>query len=356
MRGHFYLGYPGFTLDVDLPMPEKGITALFGPSGSGKTTILRCMAGLERPQGGFLSVAGEVWQDERHRIFLPAHKRPLGLVFQEASLFPHLSVLGNLRYGMKRAGNAKGEGFDAMLDLLGIRALLERTPDSLSGGERQRVSIARALLSRPRLLLMDEPLSALDMKRKQEILPYLESLRDELSIPVLYVSHCLDEVARLADHLILIENGRVTANGPLADILARPDLGTAFAGETGAVLETTVASHEADGLTRLEFPGGKLYIAGNAHAPGKRLRCHIHASDVSLGLSAHTDTSILNTLPATVVAVAETDAPGHVLVQLQLMGGKFLLLARITERSRQKLGIAPGLTVVAQVKSVAILR
>jgi len=354
MEGHFHIAYPGFTLDVDLPMPGKGITALFGPSGSGKTTVLRCMAGLERSPEGFLSVADEMWQDERRGIFLPTHKRPLGLVFQEASLFPHLSVLENLRYGMKRAGNTKGEGYDAMLDLLGIRTLLKRAPDSLSGGERQRVAIARALLTRPRLLLMDEPLSALDMKRKLEILPYLERLRDELSIPVLYVSHSMDEVARLADHLVLIENGRVTANGALMDILARPD--AAFAGETGAVLETTVAEHEADGLTKLEFPGGKLYIAGNAHAPGNRLRCRIHASDVSLALSAHTDTSILNALPATIVAVANADTPGHVLVQLQLMGGESLLLARITERSRQALGIAPGLTVIAQVKSVAILR
>ena len=352
MKGRFRIAYPGFSLDVDLLLPERGITALFGPSGSGKTTILRCMAGLERSKEGFLSVADEVWQDSR--IFLPTHKRPLGLVFQEASLFPHLTVQGNLRYGMKRAGNT--EGLESMLDLLDIRALLDRAPGTLSGGERQRVAIARALLTRPRLLLMDEPLAALDMKRKLEILPYLERLHDELSIPVIYVSHSLDEVARLADHLVLIENGRVTATGPLMDILARPDLSTVFAGETGAVLETTVAAHEADGLTRLEFPGGKLFIAGDAHAPGSSLRCRIHASDVSLSLSAHTDTSILNTLPATVIAVADADTPGHVLVQLQPLGGESLLLARITERSRQALAITPGLAVIAQVKSVAILR
>jgi molybdate transport system ATP-binding protein len=243
-----------------------------------------------------------------------------------------------------------------MLGLLGIRALLERSPESLSGGERQRVAIARALLTRPRLLLMDEPLAALDMKRKLEILPYLERLRDELSIPVLYISHSLDEVARLADHLVLLENGQATASGPITDILSRPDLAAAFAGETGAVLETTVAALEADGLTRLEFPGGKLYIAGDSHAPGKRLRCRIHASDVSLALSAHTDTSILNALPAIIAAVTDADTPGHVLVQLQLMEGGPLLLARITERSRQALDITPGLTVVAQVKSVAVLR
>jgi len=356
MEGYFLIDYPGFTLDVKLPLPEKGVTALFGPSGSGKTTVLRCMAGLERSKEGFLSVAGEVWQDERRGIFLPTHKRPLGLVFQEASLFPHLSVQKNLQYGMKRAGNVQAEGFETMLDLLGIRTLLDRTPDNLSGGERQRVAIARALLTRPRLLLMDEPLAALDMKRKLEILPYLERLRDELSIPVVYVSHSLDEVTRLADQLVLIENGRVTANGPLADVLAQPDLSVFFAGETGTVLETTVAAHEADGLTRLEFPGGKLYVAGATHAPGSRLRCRIRASDVSLALSVHPDTSILNTLSATVVAITDGDTPGHVLVQLQLTDGEFLLLARITERSRQALAIKPGLIVIAQVKSVAILR
>jgi len=352
MEARFRIAYPGFALDVDLSLPERGITALFGPSGSGKTTILRCMAGLERSRDGFLSVAGEAWQDRG--IFLPTHKRPLGLVFQEASLFPHLTVRRNLQYGMKRAGNT--EGFESMLDLLDLRALLDRAPGTLSGGERQRVAIARALLTRPRLLLMDEPLAALDMKRKLEILPYLERLHDELSIPVIYVSHSLDEVARLADHLVLIEDGRITAAGALTDILVRPELSAAFAGETGAVLETTVAAHEADGLTRLEFPGGRLFIAGDAHAPGSRLRCRIHASDVSLSLSAHTDTSILNTLPATIVAVADADTPGHVLVQLQPLGGESLLLARITERSRQALAITPGLTVIAQVKSVAILR
>ncbi|MDR1661016.1 MAG: molybdenum ABC transporter ATP-binding protein [Azoarcus sp.] len=355
MEARFRIDYPGFALDVDLRLPEKGITALFGPSGSGKTTVLRCVAGLERAPGGFLSVEGQVWQDGERGIFLPAHKRPLGLVFQEASLFPHLSVRGNLEYGMKRAGNAKGEGFDSLLDLLGIRALLPRDPARLSGGERQRVAIARALLTRPRLLLLDEPLAALDMKKKQEILPYLEALREELDIPALYVSHAPDEVARLADHLALIEDGCVIASGALMETLARLDLGAAFAGDAGVVLETTVAAHEADGLSRLEFPGGKLYVPGHEKAPGSRLRCRIHASDVSLALSAREDTSILNVLPATVVAVAQADSPGHALVQLRLADGGPLLLARITERSRRALAIAPGLTVVTQVKSVALL-
>jgi molybdate transport system ATP-binding protein len=356
MEARFRIGYSGFTLDADLSLPASGITALFGPSGSGKTTILRCVAGLERSPEGFLSVAGEVWQDERRGIFLSTHKRPLGLVFQEASLFPHLSVRGNLLYGMKRTGHAEDAASEAMLDLLDIRALQGRMPDGLSGGERQRVAIARALLTRPRLLLMDEPLAALDLKRKLEILPYLERLHDELSIPVIYVSHSLDEVTRFADRLVLIDHGRITANGPLTEILARPDLSAAFAGEAGAVLETTVATPEASGITRLEFPGGQLYIVGDARALGSRPRCRIKASDVSLALTRHADTSILNLLPATVAAVVDADTPGHALVQLRLGDTGTPLLARITEHSRRALAIAPGLPVIAQVKSVAILR
>ncbi|MDR0441732.1 MAG: molybdenum ABC transporter ATP-binding protein [Candidatus Accumulibacter sp.] len=356
MEARFRLAYPGFTLDVDLRLPDAGVTAVFGPSGSGKTTLLRCIAGLERAPRGFLSVAGKVWQDEDARRFLPTHRRPLGIVFQEASLFSHLSVRRNLEYGMKRAGRAGREEFDAMLDLLGIGALLERDPGGLSGGERQRVAIARALLTHPGLLLMDEPLAALDAKRKQEILPYLEKLHDELSIPVLYVSHALDEVARLADHLVLIDAGRVTASGSLVETLARVDLPQAFGDDIGAVLETRVAGHEADGLTRLEFPGGCLYISRRDKPPGSRARCRIRASDVSLALAAHRDSSILNILPATVSAVVPLPMPGHVLAQLKLRGDDApFLLARITERSRAALDIAPGREVMAQIKTVALL-
>ncbi len=354
MEARFRLAYPEFALDVDLQLPEKGITALFGHSGSGKTTVLRCFAGLNRALEGRLVVDGQVWQDEALGIFLPTHARPLGLVFQEASLFPHLSVRKNLEYGMKRAGNKRGEGFDACVDLLGIRPLLDRAPERLSGGERQRVAIARALLTRPRLLLMDEPLAALDLKRKLEILPYLEKLHDELDIPVLYVSHAPDEVARLADHLVLMDGGRVVASGPLMETLARADLPPAFADDAGVVLEAVVAAHEADGLTRLDFPGGHLYVSRREEPPGRRLRCRIHARDVSIALAAHADSSILNVLPATVQAVVATDTPGHVLVQLALHQGA-VLLARITERSRLALGLAPGQPVVAQVKAVALL-
>ena len=350
----FRMEYPGFSLDVDLNLPARGVTALFGHSGSGKTTVLRCFAGLNRAPRGRLVVEGQVWQDEAQGIFLPTHARPLGLVFQEASLFPHLSVRKNLEYGMKRAGNKRGEGFDACVDLLGIRPLLDRAPERLSGGERQRVAIARALLTRPRLLLMDEPLAALDLKRKLEILPYLEKLHAELDIPVLYVSHAPDEVARLADHLVLMDGGRVVASGPLMETLARADLPPAFADDAGVVLEAVVAAHEADGLTRLDFPGGHLYVSRREEPPGRRLRCRIHARDVSIALAAHADSSILNVLPATVQAVVATDTPGHVLVQLALHQGA-VLLARITERSRLALGLAPGQPVVAQVKAVALL-
>ena len=354
VRARFRLPRDGFTLDVDLTLPGRGVTALFGHSGSGKTTCLRAMAGLERAPGGFFSIGGETWQDEEKGLFLPTHRRALGYVFQEASLFPHLSVRGNLEYGRKRAGDgAQAFDLDGVVELLGIAPLLARRPDSLSGGERQRVAIARALLASPRLLLMDEPLAALDLKRKLEILPYLERLHDELAIPVIYVSHAPDEVARLADHLVLLESGKAVASGPLMDTLARADLPPAFADDAGVVLATVLGGHEEDSLSRLDFPGGAIRVGRRPEAPGARLRCRIHARDVSLALERPRGSSILNILPATVTAVAPTDTPGHVLVQLRV--GASLLLARITERSRRELGVEVGLPVWAQVKAVALL-
>jgi len=225
----FHMEWPGFTLDLDLNMPARGVTAIFGHSGSGKTTLLRCIAGLERAPQGFLRFKGEAWQDER--TFLPVHKRPLGYVFQEASLFPHLSVLGNLRYGLSRSKAASSGRLDQAVELLGIGHLLERKPDRLSGGERQRVGIARALAVSPRLLLMDEPLAALDMKRKHEILPYLERLHRTMDLPILYVTHSPDEVVRLADHLVVMEDGRVLAHGTLAETLPYIDLPLTMAEE-----------------------------------------------------------------------------------------------------------------------------
>ncbi|AZG78815.1 molybdenum ABC transporter ATP-binding protein [Methylocystis rosea] len=355
IQAKFRLDYPQFTLDFGADIPGRGVTALFGPSGSGKTTALRCVAGLIRAPGGRLVIGDEIWQDETRGFFLPTHRRPLGMVFQDAALFPHLTVLGNLNYGMKRSGTTKASAsFDAILALLGIEGLLDRMPGKLSGGERQRVAVARALLMRPRLVLMDEPLAALDLKRKLEILPYLERLRDELDIPILYVSHSPDEVARLADHLILMDTGRIVASGPLSQTLGRVDLPSAFADDAGVVLSVIVAQHEVDELTRLEFDGGAILVSRRLESVGRRLRCRIHARDVSLAIEPRADTSILNILPAMVVAFAQTGTPGHVLVQLSLRDGA-PLLARITERSRRQLGVTVGSAVWAQVKAVALL-
>ena len=355
LRARFALERPsGFVLDVDLDLPLHGITALFGHSGSGKTTILRAIAGLERAPGGYVALGDEVWQDDDRGVFVPVHRRALGYVFQEASLFEHLSVRANLEYGLKRVPAAERR-FDVatVARLLGIGDLLARAAGQLSGGERQRVAIARALLVSPRLLLMDEPLAALDLRRKQEILPYLERLHDELAVPILYVSHAPDEVARLADHLVLLDAGRVVASGPLGATLARADLPPAFADDAGVVLDTVLAGHEPDDLSRLEFAGGALLVGRRKEAVGTRLRCRIHARDVSLALERPQGVSIVNLLPAETTAVVATDTPGHVLVQLHV--GPTPVLARITERSRRELGIAPGRRVWVQVKGVALL-
>lgn len=353
IRLRFRIERHDFSLDVDLALPGRGVTALFGPSGSGKTTCLRAIAGLERATGGHVAIGDDIWQDAAQGLFVPVHRRSLGYVFQEASLFAHLSVRANLEFGQQRIA-AKDRQFDlaAVSQLLGIAGLLERKPDSLSGGERQRAAIARALLASPRLLLLDEPLAALDLKRKQEILPYLERLRDELSIPIIYVSHSPDEVARLADHLVLLDAGRVVASGPLTETLARTDLPPAFADDAGVVLETVLAAHEEDALSRLAFEDGCIYVSGRKEPPGSRLRCRIHARDVSLALERPVGSSIVNILPATVTATVPTDHPGHVLVQMRIGGTP--LLARITERSRRELGIVPGKQVWAQVKAVAL--
>jgi molybdate transport system ATP-binding protein len=343
-----------FRLDVDLQLPGRGITALFGPSGSGKTTCLRAIAGLERVDDAYVAIGAAVWQDAAKGIFVPTHRRALGYVFQEASLFAHLSVRANLEFGMRRVPRSERR-FEpgTVARLLGIGELLERRPGSLSGGERQRVAIARALLASPRLLLMDEPLAALDLRRKQEILPYLERMHEALSIPIIYVSHAPDEVARLADHLVLLDAGRMVASGPLSETLARADLPPAFADDAGVVLDTVLDGHEADNLSRLRFDGGVLYVGQRKEAIGTHLRCRIHARDVSLALARPHGTSIVNLLPALVTATVATDTPGHVLVQLRM--GLSPLLARITERSRRELDIAPGRALWVQIKGVALL-
>jgi len=352
IQARFHINWPGFTLDVDLDLPAHGVTALFGHSGSGKTTLLRCIAGLERAPHGRLVVNGELWQDDTH--WVPPHKRPLGYVFQEASLFPHLTVLGNLRYGMRRVVGAQRINLDAAIELLGIGPLLDRKPDHLSGGERQRVSIARALALSPRILLMDEPLAALDLHRKQEILPYLERLHSELDIPVLYVSHAPDEVARLADHIVALEGGRALACGPLVDTLSRLDLPIRLGEDTCVVLDATVAERDAAWhLARVAFPGGSLWVRDGGHPLGHAVRVRILARDVSIALHRVADTSILNCLPALVDQLAPDDHPALMLLRLKL--GASPLIARLTQRSAAELRLAPGDKVWVQIKAVALV-
>lgn len=348
------LARPGFTLNVDLQLPSRGITALFGASGSGKTTCLRILAGLEPQALGRVSVAGEVWQDSAQGVFRPVHQRALGYVFQEASLFDHLNVQDNLKFGFKRTPPGQRQhGWDHAVALLGIGHLLARWPHELSGGERQRVAIGRALASSPRLLLLDEPLAALDSARKNEILPYLERLQAELSIPILYVSHAIDEVARLADHLVLLDAGRALANGPTAAMLTRLDLPLAHGDTASAVIKARVTGHEsAYHLTLVEFAGGGLRVPQQALQPGQTLRIRVQARDVSLTLSPQTGTSILNILPARVTGLS-ADGPGQVIVGL--LAGDTPLLARVTRKSLDVLGLVEGLQVYAQIKGVAVL-
>lgn len=345
------LDWPGFTLDVDLRLPAQGVTALFGHSGSGKTTLLRCIAGLERAPQGRLSVGGECWQDERH--WLPTHRRPIGYVFQEASLFAHLSVLGNLRYGLARSRDAQRLSLDQAIELLGIGQLLERSPQRLSGGERQRVAIARALAVGPRLLLLDEPLAALDLQRKQEVLPYLERVRDELKIPMLYVSHAPDEVARLADHIVVMKAGRALAQGPIAETLTRLDLPIRLGEDAGAILAATVCELDPRWhLARVDFAGGRLWVRDNGLRLDQRVRVRVLARDVSLA-EGPTVSSIQNQLPGQVEALADEDHPGLALVRMRV--GDSVLLARLTRRSAAALDVQPGRTLWVQVKSVALL-
>lgn len=353
INARFKLGWPGFTLDVDLHLPGRGVTALFGHSGSGKTTLLRCIAGLERAPGGALSVNGEIWQDET--VFLPIFKRPLGYVFQEASLFPHLTVRRNLEFGLKRVNvTDRRVSLENAIGLLGIGALLDRLPARLSGGEKQRVAIARALAVSPKILLMDEPLAALDLERKREILPYLERLHDELEIPVLYVSHAPDEVARLADHIVVMEAGCVVASGPITDTLARLDLPIRLGEDAGVVLDAVVAERDIEWhLVRADFNGGSFWVRDGGHPLGQHVRVRVLARDVSLALTRHSGTSILNTLPAVVTELADDAHPALLLVRLNVGGSP--LVARLTRRSAKHLELAPGKLVYAQIKAVALV-
>lgn len=347
--------YAGFRLDVDLELPGRGVTVLFGHSGSGKTTLLRCVAGLERAVDARIAIRGEVWQDNSAGVFVPTWQRSIGYVFQEASLFPHLNVRKNLAFGMKRAGHHPGgDEIDRVAARFGIEHLLARSPEGLSGGERQRVAIARALLTRPRLLLMDEPLSALDPARKQEILPYLERLHDELEIPMLYVTHQIDEAARLADHLVLLERGQTVASGPLAETLARLDLPLARDQEGSVVVSAEVVGHDAQWhLTHLRFAGGEIQVPRRELPLGKAVRVRILATDVSIALSGDNPSSIQNRFACKVTGIEPIDDSAQCLVGLSAGGAA--LTARVTRLSANQLGLAVGQHVWAQVKAVALL-
>jgi molybdate transport system ATP-binding protein len=352
------LRFAGFALDVELRLPAGGVSALFGPSGSGKTTCLRCIAGLEPACQGRIVVGGRIWQDSASGRFVPPHRRPYGFVFQDARLFPHLTVRDNLRYALRRAGASQAAGFrvdfEEAVRMFDLAELLPRHTDRLSGGERQRCGIARALLTRPRLLLLDEPLASLDDARKAEVLPYLERLRDALSIPIVYVSHSMREVARLADHLVLLERGRVQASGPVTEVSARIDLAFSDEDQAGVVLLARCAEHDAGfALSRVQFEGGSLWVPRVACEVGQALRVRVAASDVSLTLERPQATSILNVLPAT-VAARRDDERGRSLIRLDLGGAP--LLARVTRRSATVLGLDVGRAVFAQIKGVAVLR
>ncbi len=354
LHARFDMAYDSrFSLKVDLELPDRGISAIYGASGSGKTSLLRCIAGLQRADRGFLKLNDKVWQDDR--LFVPTHQRSLAYVFQEASLFSHLNVEGNLNFAWRRSRDKNSGYFEQVVSLMGIGPLLSRSTGSLSGGERQRVAIARALLVRPQLLLLDEPLAALDAGRREEILPYLERLHEEFSAPVLYVSHSLDEIAQLADQLVVMEAGRVVANDTLGAVLTRTDIALSQHDDAGVVLEARVVERDEHWhLIRVEFSGGSLWIRDNGDQLGKNLRIRVLARDVSLALEEPGASSIVNRLPARVELISETADTAMALVTLVL--GDTRILARLTRRSVHLLELQPGKAVWAQLKSVAVLR
>jgi molybdate transport system ATP-binding protein len=356
-RGQIAAAFRGrlgsFALDVAFEIPLRGITALFGPSGCGKTTILRCIAGLQHLDGR-LHVDGEPWQDSVARLFRPAHARSIGYVFQEASLFPHLSVRENLLYGARRAALRRdGErSFDDVVELLRIGALLERAPAKLSGGERSRVAIGRALLSGPRLLLMDEPLTGLDQQSKEEILPYLVMLQREFSTPILYVSHEIGEVAQLADHMLVLSAGKLVASGATAVVLERLDLdapGDRF--EAGVVITARVIEHEdVFRLTHLEHGGQRIVIPAIDVPVGTEVRLRIRAREVAIATQRPEGISIRNVLAGTVAEIAEE--PNNAYAEAWIDLGSAKVRARLTRAAVRELGLRPGLPVFALVKSV----
>lgn len=343
--------FPGFTLDVAFEA-EAGVTALFGPSGSGKSTIINAVAGLLRPEAGRIASGTLVLLDTATGISLPPQRRRIGYVFQDDRLFPHLNVGQNLLYGRWFAPKEPGVSFDRVLQMLDVAPLLNRRPGTLSGGERQRVAIGRALLTNPQILLMDEPLAALDDARKAEILPYIEQLRDSTAIPILYVSHSVSEITRLAGRVVLLDAGRILRSGTVAEVFSDPSLVTSVGlREAGSVIPARVAAQDDDGLTRLHTSAGPIWLPRINAAIGAQVRVRIAAQDVMLALARPEGISALNILPAKVAALRMGEGPGAI---VQLRVGDDLLLARITRRSATNLNLAVGVELFAVLKSVAV--
>lgn len=347
--------YADFTLDANLILPAKGITVFFGQSGCGKTSCLRAIAGLEKLEYGNVSIAGDVWQSSATHQFVPTYKRELGYVFQEAGLFPHLTVEDNLQFGAKRiSAHKRHVKFAEITELLGITPLLKRYPAQLSGGEKQRVAIGRALLTSPKLLLMDEPLSALDQPRKQEFLPYLERLHRELDLPILYVTHSMQELARLADHIVLFDDGSVLASGDAHCILSDPKFDALFGDEIGSVFDTQVVAMHENQITELDCDGLTIWAVGYIAEQGVTYRCRILASDVGLSLEEPKFSTVLNRFRATIIDIQTSlSEDGQALVVLELENHQ-RLLSKITLKSLYELNLGQGLQVWALVKSVAL--
>ncbi|MBE7638215.1 molybdenum ABC transporter ATP-binding protein [Sneathiella sp. P13V-1] len=346
-----------FPFDVDISIPAKGVTAVFGPSGCGKTTLLRCFAGLEPAIKGSLKVGDQEWQNET--TFIPSHKRRVGYVFQEPSLFDHLDVQGNLEYGLKRRNSKMEESRqEAIIDLLGIRQLLDRKTDKLSGGEKQRISIARALLSGPEILLMDEPLSALDKSSKSEIIPFFHKLQSTLDIPILYVSHDLAELEQFADHIVLMENGRVAGSGPILEVLSGSDSPLSQGPEAAVLLDGTITSYDAEyDLTCLQSGDCVFHLPGNIGEIGTNKRLHINASDVGIALNPKSaDLSYLNLIEGIITDIQPlTHGKVNVCISPSRDGAAPMIISSITRKSLDSLSLQKGQTVTAMIKSIALM-
>jgi molybdate transport system ATP-binding protein len=352
IRIRYKLQRDDFALDVDVVLPMHGITGVFGPSGAGKTSLLRCIAGLERPADGELVVAGDIWQDSSANNWRAVHERDVGYVFQEPRLFAHLDVRGNIEYGLRRREHDHAPDMEHVVSLLGLKHLLSRRIDELSGGEAQRVAIARALLCAPRFVLMDEPLASLDQARKDEILPFLDRLHAEAKVPIIYVSHNIDEVGRLCDYLVVMDQGRVVADGDLQSVLVRMDVPSLGGAQAGSVIQGKAQYYdESDDLTRLKFSGGELWVPGKADMNGETLRLRVRANDVSLCRTMPQQSTILNIVPA-IVETMQAESGPSMLVRLVL--GSDRIVARVTRRSARELDLKEGDEVHAQIKSVAV--